>query len=822
MGVNFRIALFFLTGLIFFKSYAQKSTSIVDDTTKVIYGSNTSKIFTVETLYKENRVFFNKDTLLARPFTQLVPNFKLDYERPQLYAPSELKAKLLADSLAKFRKDSTEKAELTISDTTSYYKKDSLYDPYFRFLSFFKKKPLKELPYSSRFFKNEYSYTKSDTSIDRIQQYNMNYGEDNIYQNLGLIGTPSKAVFLKQPETLGYQSGFNVYNLYYTDPSKVKYYNSKSPYTNVYYVGMPGTTGEDRIKLDINRNITRSWNLGFSYERIYADKQIGQSGTSSRGLALGQEFIFYTSTKSRDGRYHFMGNLNYFLYNTNEQGGLVKLNNINAGSEETQLSPSRLPNNVGGWPVQLNALSFSVNGATTANRIFSRDRRVSYFMYHQYDILKLGRLSAFYEFDRRNQRYTFGDPVTRLSSNIDSNFYKGGNRHAEGKAYFNYEFAYITNKIGLKSNWGKFAIGFYYKNRYVTGSKQLSIVSGFDFFSSPGREIGKWLADPKAEIRLYESYFGGFAKYKLSDSISFEFAGEMMASLINKSKPDSVYEAAVNASPNTMDTSKVYLPNQYRNYDYKGDYNFNFKANLYNVEFGLNLLRNSPSIINYYSLQHNLYYWNQPLRASTSNNLYAKFHLESKKVYFSLQPSVFQLQNYTYFNSEVMPMQTDKDKQLYYGFLDLTFNASLWLIHFDTQVKYTYIPNNQPDVIRMPAYYVNPRIYIKYVPKSKINKQDFRFGFDIYYRSNYYGDTYMPSVGQFLVQDLQNSSNLYSLNNNTLVDFFITAKLRNARIFLKINQLNQLVGLSKGYYISPYYPAINGGFQFGLHWLLFN
>jgi len=822
--VNLRIALIFLAGFIFFKSTAQKSTSIVDDTTKVIYGTNTYKIFTVETIYKENRVFFNKDTLLSRPFSKLGLDLKLQYERPELYAASELKAKAKADTLAKFKADSTEKANLTVSDTTTYFKKDSLSDPYLRLLRLFKKKPRKELPYSSRFFKNEYSYFKSDTLTDRIQQYNMNYTKDNIYQNQGLIGTPSKAVFLKQPEATGNQSGFNVYNIYYTDPSKVKYYNSKSPFTNVYYVGMPGTTGEDRIKIDINRNISRSWNFGFSYERISVDKQIGLTGTNSSGLAQGQEFIIYTSTKSRDGRYHFMGNFNYFLFHTNEQGGLQPQNLRNTGSEETELNQNRLPNNVGGWPVQLNALSFSLNGATTANRIFSRDRRVSYFMYHQYDILKLGKLSAFYEFDRRNQRYTFGDAITNLSANADSNFYKGASRRTE-KTYFNYEFAFITHKLGFKSNWGKFAIGAYYKNRYVMGSKQLSVLSGFEFLSSPGGELGKWFNDPKAEIRLSESYFGGFVRYRLKDSISLAFSGEMMASLINNSKADSVFDyIAVKTNtevPTKNDTSKVYLQNPYRNYNYKGDYNFNFKANIYNLELGLNLNRSSPTLVSMYALNHNLYAWQQDLRASISNNLYAKYDVALKKIYFAIQPSVYQLQSYTYFNSDVLPVQTDKDDVLLYGMVDLTFNTSLWKIHFDIQAKYTYIPTNQPDVIRMPAFYANPRIYLKYVPKSKQFKQDFRFGFDIYYRSSYFGDTYMPSVGQFLVQNLQNPGS-FSLNNNILVDFFITAKLRNARIFLKINQLNQFVGLSKGYYISPYYPAINGGFQFGLHWLLFN
>ncbi|MFN0049302.1 MAG: putative porin, partial [Cytophagales bacterium] len=350
--MNFRIqAILFFVGVFFINANAQKSKTIVDDTTKVIYGTNTAKIFTLETIYKEDRVFFNKDTLFDTPINKLAPNLELKFERPTLYNKEEAKLKFTADSIALLKKEEADKLALEATDTTAQRKKDSLNDPYLKFLRFFKAKPLKPLPYKTRFFKNEYAYFKSDTSIDRIQQYNMNYINDNIYQNLGVIGTPSKPVFLTQPSTLGYQSGYNVYNVYYTDPTKVRYFNSKSPYTNVYYVGNPGTTNEDRIKFDINRNITRNWNFGFSYERIYTDKLIGQSGSASRSLALGQEFIVYSSTKSRNGRYHFMANTNYFLFFANEQGGLARINSNNASSEATLLSDNELPTNIGGWPV---------------------------------------------------------------------------------------------------------------------------------------------------------------------------------------------------------------------------------------------------------------------------------------------------------------------------------------------------------------------------------------------------------------------------------------------------------------------------------------
>ncbi len=815
--MNLRVlAVFIFSSLFFIRSNAQKSSSIVDDSTKVIYGTSTTRIFTQETIYGEHRVFFNKDTLYSTPLPKRGLKLPLSYERPSLLSVSELKLKAQKDSLAKLKADSLLKTQNTRNDSVTYFKDDTAKNlsPLGRLFAPRKRKE----KYSDRFFKNEYYFSRSDTLLDRIQHYSMNYVDNNIYQNLGVIGTPSQAVFIKQPETIGYNSGFTTFNQYYTEPSKVKYYNSKSPYTNVYYVGFPGTSGEDRIKLDINRNITRNWNVGLSYERISVEKQIGVTSNAVKGLALGQEFLVYTSTKSRNGRYHFMANFGYFLYYINEQGGLQKTNTKSAGTQDSILLQTELPSNVSAWPVNLNApRPGGLVPADVYNKTFSRDRRVSYHVYHQFDILKLGRLSAFHEFDRRNQKYASGDPTTATDT-VATAFYKGTNR-VNDITRFNYEFAYIYNKIGLKTTLGHFTAIGYYKHRSVQASRELSIVSGINVFGYPREEFRKFFGtDPKSVIRLNEHYIGGALFYRIKDSVSLELRGEFIAAFQNNSVNQTVYEGPTTVG--AFGTSGI-IVNPSKIYTNKYDYNVNLKAQFYNLEVGLNATRATPPIINFYSLQHNLYSWHSELSPTITNSIYAKYQLRSKNSYFAIQPSVYQVENYNYFNSDIKPTQTPSGTKLFYGMMDLNFNIRLWKIHFDNYAKLTYIPENQRndpklDVIRMPTVFFNPRIYFKYVPNNKKFKQDFRFGFDIYYRSAYYGNAYMPSIGQYYVQ------NDFELKENVLVDLFITAKLRNARLFLKINQFNQAVGLTKGYYITPYYPGSLPSFVLGVHWMLFD
>jgi hypothetical protein len=119
-------------------------------------------------------------------------------------------------------------------------------------------------------------------------------------------------------------------------------------------------------------------------------------------------------------------------------------------------------------------------------------------------------------------------------------------------------------------------------------------------------------------------------------------------------------------------------------------------------------------------------------------------------------------------------------------------------------------------VIRLPMILYNPKIFFQYIPIKKVNRQEFRIGFDIYYWTAFFANAYNPGYGQFYVQDD------FKMNYSFLVDLFLVAKMRNAKVFFKINQFNKMLNLTRGIYISPYHPAPNSQFAFGVNWLLFD
>jgi hypothetical protein len=81
----------------------------------------------------------------------------------------------------------------------------------------------------------------------------------------------------------------------------------------------------------------------------------------------------------------------------------------------------------------------------------------------------------------------------------------------------------------------------------------------------------------------------------------------------------------------------------------------------------------------------------------------------------------------------------------------------------------------------------------------------------------------MPAISQFYLQ------NNFLLNDYILIDLFINVKIRNARLFARMNQINSFFGTnapniisSSGYYISPGYVAPSNFLTFGVTWMLFD
>lgn len=88
-------------------------------------------------------------------------------------------------------------------------------------------------------------------------------------------------------------------------------------------------------------------------------------------------------------------------------------------------------------------------------------------------------------------------------------------------------------------------------------------------------------------------------------------------------------------------------------------------------------------------------------------------------------------------------------------------------------------------------------------------------GVTFQYFTDYYADDYNPLIGEFYVQDKM------KIGNFPLIDFFVNAKIKQFRIFLKAEHLNSgFTGYQ--FYSAPNYPYRDFTFRFGIIWDFFS
>ena len=87
-------------------------------------------------------------------------------------------------------------------------------------------------------------------------------------------------------------------------------------------------------------------------------------------------------------------------------------------------------------------------------------------------------------------------------------------------------------------------------------------------------------------------------------------------------------------------------------------------------------------------------------------------------------------------------------------------------------------------------------------------------GFTFQTFTKYYANDYNPLIGEFYIQEKK------KIGDFPLVDFFINARVRQARIFLKAEHLNSSF-TGRNYYSAPNYPYKDFIVRFGLVWTFF-
>lgn len=256
--------------------------------------------------------------------------------------------------------------------------------------------------------------------------------------DLGNFGTATRPLFFQGRDEVGVRLGFNAYDPYSLRSDEVRYYDTKSPHTDMYYV--IGGQGRNLLTFRFTQNIHPRLNFGFWLRRFNSEKQYGtyNSRGSEANLAQNWNFLIHSSYFSKNKKYLLLAHVRNSTHEAKEQGGLI---------------PDSLNGTIN---------RFNYEGAAKLNdNAHSRESRNAIHLYQQYRLLNGFQIFHQFDFRRTKNYYRDTSPTTGLASGIYPT-------PVGDTINFNQNIGYslIENKVGLKGALSGFNYRASLKQRY--------------------------------------------------------------------------------------------------------------------------------------------------------------------------------------------------------------------------------------------------------------------------------------------------------------------------------------------------------------------
>ena len=281
--------------------------------------------------------------------------------------------------------------------------------------------------YEENIFFSDYTASTLDTVIHDFHLYNFVQRYNYEYQDLGNIGTAMNPLYYQLPTQIGVSSGWTSFDPYW-NANTTRYYDTKSPYSNMHLV--LGGNGRSITDIDYTRNIKPNWNFGFNYHGLYIDKQILRSGRGDRNV-ISHYYDLFTTFHSKDSAYWLFANFRRMSHFQLENGGVE----VNANSVFADF--------------------FDEFAAPNLDGPESNDLRTNLHLFHQYRVVP--GVEVYHVVDKYRQYLQFSDPQ-RTDDFYDTLLL------IEDKLDKQY-FRTLRNEVGLKGKVGNLFINGYWAAR---------------------------------------------------------------------------------------------------------------------------------------------------------------------------------------------------------------------------------------------------------------------------------------------------------------------------------------------------------------------
>ena len=566
----------------------------------------------------------------------------------------------------------------------------------------------------------------------------------------GNLGSPLESKIYFDRKVSSREDMFErAYAPYLIKPSDVRYYDTKQPFSQmVYRSAFPLQNEEDYFKIMLTLNANKHLNVGGLCNLIYGR---GQYQYQSSNMLNGGFWTTYTGKQ-----YEVVSSVMFNSFKNRENGGISDNNYI--------LNPQ--------YSIQASNIPVNFSNVQSAYRNFN------YFFNHRY---KLGR-----EMERKAKSVlgvdsTYTEYVTIMT--LTHTF------HAEDVAR-----KYVEESVPMG-----FYANNYFSNSYTKDSTAYWSIAN-TFAVTLEEEFNRLMRFGLSAYIKYDIRHYGMGIKNREDTLRFDnsYSHNLIlgANLFKREGKWVKYDI----------DGRIYLVGQHIG-EFDLDGRFDFEFNVGREPLGIMAaagFRNYSEYHQYRYYESNHFKWSD-LDFNNSLALDIKGRIGLPKRDISIGVQFQNITNYVYLNEKCMPTQHDGNVQVLA--VDLLAKLRAWRFHLDVQAVYQLTGNR--DVLPLPdvALYGNFYYMDKFFKVLTV-----QLGTSVRYHTEYYGNAYMPALGQFYLQKEVPIGNYPEMN------VYANFHLKTVRFFVQYYHLNKGLFGGTNYLSMPYYPINPATFQFGLSW----
>ncbi|WP_396155227.1 putative porin [Flavobacterium sp.] len=247
------------------------------------------------------------------------------------------------------------------------------------------------------------------------------------------------------------------------------------------------------------------------------------------------------------------------------------------------------------------------------------------------------------------------------------------------------------------------------------------------------------------------------------------------------------------------------------NFDAKLNYKLNDKNEFV---FQYQMINKIPDqIYNLHQSSFIDYNWFNDFKNEKINNIEAT----AKTQWFDASLQVSSIRDHLYFSNDATdPLQQiispkQYDKTINYLSVKVSREFKWWKLALDNTVLYQQVDQEEA-ILNVPQFVTRNSLYFtNYFFKKALYLQT---GFVFNYFTKYYINDYNPVTVEAFVQ------NERKVGDFPMIDFFVNARIRQTRIFFKLEHLNSRI-TGNNFYTAPNYPYRDFMIRFGLVWNFF-